>query len=278
MPLWGKTDATESKPKYLSTADAAKAVFVSAEEAALATNKSKGILGAGWWLVDEYKASNGESRYKAELLVAMSVANATSGDAADDTIVADTEVSITISVQPANQTISSGGATFGVTATSSTGSPTYQWQKRVSSTARWANVASATSATLALTGQVSADNASQYRVVVSSTTGAVKVNSDAATLTYTQPSISVQPTNQNIVSGAATLTVTASGGSGTVAYQWQTAPAGSTTWTNAGTDSATLALTGLVAGDQGDQVRVIVSNNSNGTAVTSSIATLTFVS
>jgi hypothetical protein len=184
MPLWGNTDATGSKPKYLSSADAAKAVFVSAEEAALTTNKSKGILGAGWWLVDEYKGSNGESRYKAELLVAMSVANATSGDAADDAIVADTEVSITISVQPANQTTVTGGATFGVTATSSTGSATYQWQKRASSTARWANVSGATNATIVLTGQVLADSGSQYRVVVSSTTGAVKVNSDAATLTF----------------------------------------------------------------------------------------------
>ena len=184
MPLWGKTDADESKPKYLTTAQKAKAVFVSAEEAALTTNKSKGILGAGWWLVDEYKGSNGESRYKAELLVAMSVANATSGDAADDTIVADTEVSITISVQPANQTTVTGEATFGVTATSSTGSATYQWQKRASSTARWANVSGATNATIVLTGQVLADSGSQYRVVVSSTTGAVKVNSDAATLTF----------------------------------------------------------------------------------------------
>lgn len=184
MPLWGKTDATGSKPKYLTTADKAKAVFVSREEALLKTNKDKGITGAGWWLVDEYKGSNGESRYKTELLIAMSVANATSGDASDDTIVADTEVSITISVQPANQTTVTGGATFEVTATSSTGSPTYQWQKRASSTARWANVSGATSATLALTGQVANDTGSQYRVVVSSTTGAVKVNSDAATLTF----------------------------------------------------------------------------------------------
>jgi hypothetical protein len=184
MPLWGNTDADASKPKYLTTAQKAKAVFVSREESLLKTNKDKGILGAGWWLVDEYKGSNGESRYKSELLVAMSVANATSGDAADDTIVADTEVSITISVQPANQTTVTGGATFGVTATSSTGSATYQWQKRASSTARWANVSGATNATIVLTGQVLADSGSQYRVVVSSTTGAVKVNSDAATLTF----------------------------------------------------------------------------------------------
>ena len=78
MALWGNTDASGSKPKYLSAADAAKAVFVSAEEALLGTNKSKGITGAGWWLVNEYTDASGTIRYKTECLVAMSVANATS--------------------------------------------------------------------------------------------------------------------------------------------------------------------------------------------------------
>ena len=62
MPLWGKTDASGSKPKYLSTADAANAVFVSKEEAVLKTNKDKGILGAGWWLVKEFTDADGKPR------------------------------------------------------------------------------------------------------------------------------------------------------------------------------------------------------------------------
>ena len=103
MALWGKTDAAGSKPKYLTTADKANAYFVSREEALLETNKGKGITGAGWWLVKEYKDSGGQSRYKSECLIAMSVATATSGDAADDAVVADTNVTITISAQPANQ-------------------------------------------------------------------------------------------------------------------------------------------------------------------------------
>jgi hypothetical protein len=45
MALWGKTDATGSIPKYLTAADKAKSVFVSTEEAALKTNKDKGITG-----------------------------------------------------------------------------------------------------------------------------------------------------------------------------------------------------------------------------------------
>ena len=185
MALWGKTDANGSKPKYLSAADAAKAVFVSAEEAVLKTNKDKGILGAGWWLVNQYTDADGKARYKSECLVAMSVANATSGDAADDATVADVNVTITISAQPANQTTVSGGATFAVTATASTGSVTYQWQKKAAAAgARWANVTGATSASLALTGQTSAATGDQYRVVIGSDSGAVKVTSDVATLTF----------------------------------------------------------------------------------------------
>ena len=184
MPLWGKTDASGSKPKYLPTADAAKAVFVSAEEAVLGTNKSKGITGAGWWLVNEYTDASGATRYKSECLVAMSVANSVSGDAADDATIADVEVTLTISAQPSNQTAAAGAATFTVTATASSGAVTYQWQKKEAGATRWSNISGATTDTLALTGLTNAvDDGDQYRVVLGSDSGAKKVNSDAATLT-----------------------------------------------------------------------------------------------
>ena len=184
MPLWGKTDASGSKPKYLSTADAAKAVFVSQEEALLGTNKSKGITGAGWWLVNEYTDASGSIRYKAENLVAMSVANATSGDAADDATVADVEITITVGAQPTAQTAVDGEATFEVTASVNSGSMTYQWQKKEAGATRWVNVSGATSASLALTGLTNAaDNGDEYRVVLGSTSGAKKVNSSAVALT-----------------------------------------------------------------------------------------------
>lgn len=185
MPLWGKTDATGSKPKYLSSADAANAVFVSREEAVLKTNKDKGILGAGWWLVKEFTDADGKPRYKSELLVAMSVANATSGDAADDAKVADVEVTITVGTQPASGSTTTGALTFTVAATASSGSLTYQWQKKpVATGSRWANIGGATSASLALTGQTSENTGDQYRVVIGTSSGAVKVTSDAATLTF----------------------------------------------------------------------------------------------
>lgn len=264
-------------PTYLSLTDARKTVFVDATEAAVKANKDKGITGAGWWLVNTYTAADGAVRSKAECLVSMTVAAATSGDV-EDAITADAQVTVTIGTQPANQTIAARAATFTVSATATSGNLTYQWQTSAVGSTRYSNIGGATSASLVLADLLAGDDGKKYRVIVGTDNGAAKVTSSAATLAYTQPSISVQPTDQDIVLGAATLTVTASGGSGTATYQWQTAPAGSSTWTNAGTNSATLALTGLVAGDDGDQVRVIVDNNADGTAVTSDIATLTFVS
>lgn len=185
MALWGKTDATLSKPKFLNAADAANTVFVSAEEAVLKTNKDKGITGAGWWLVSEHKDNSGANRYNAECLVAMSVANAISGDAADDAKVADVEVTLTIGTQPTAQSSVSGAATFAVVATASSGTVTYQWQRALAATpTRFSNVSGATSASLVLSGVVAGDTGNKYRAVLSSDSGAVKVNSDAATLTF----------------------------------------------------------------------------------------------
>jgi len=102
MALWGKTDTLGSAPKFLEDAaantnkshDLDNAIFVSDEEAAVASNRAKGITGPGWWL---YHTANG--RHFAECLVPMkggTVAQATVGDdgvtgdtADEDLIVAD---------------------------------------------------------------------------------------------------------------------------------------------------------------------------------------------
>jgi hypothetical protein len=184
MALWGKTDATISIPKYLTAADKAKAVFVSTEEALLATNKSKGITGAGWWLLNEYTDAQGTTRYKTECLVAMAVATAISGDADDDAKVSDVEITLTIGTQPTAQTAVDGEATFTVVATVNTGTVTYQWQKKEAGSTRWVNLVDETDDTLVLTGLTNADDdGDQYRVVLGSDSGAKKVNSNAAVLT-----------------------------------------------------------------------------------------------
>jgi hypothetical protein len=186
MALWSNTDADNSRPKYLGTADLAKCIFVDATEAQQPANKARGLTGAGWWLYNTYTDAGGSTRYKTELLVAMTASASDAGDRADDTKAADAAYTITIGTQPANQDTSSGGATFSVTATVTSGGGTlaYQWQKKAVGGTRWTNVAGATSSSLALTGQLAENTGDQYRVKVTSAGGAAEVTSDVATLTF----------------------------------------------------------------------------------------------
>ncbi len=186
MALWGKTDADADRPKYLGTADLAKAIFVDITEAQQETNKKRGITGAGWWLYSTYTDAAGDTRHKAECLVAMAETAANAGDRADDTKAADATYTITISSQPTDQTTVTGGATFAVTAAVSSGGGAlaYQWQKKAVGASRWTNVSGATSASLALTGQLAGNTGDQYRVKITSAGGAAEVTSDVATLTF----------------------------------------------------------------------------------------------
>lgn len=185
-------------PKYLIQAlnqganfDLTKIFFIDRTEAQQDANKKKGIHGGGWYRINEYVDADGATRYKTELLVTIDEVVGTTGDStvtSEDLTAADSNPVITISAQPANQTTVSGGATFSVTASVTGGNTvTYQWQKSVAGSTKWANVASATSSSLILAGgsQTSANTGDRYRVVLGSTAqGVAKVNSDAATLTF----------------------------------------------------------------------------------------------
>jgi len=186
MSLWSNTDADGSKPKFVATADLPFTFFVDETEGAKKANHDKGINGAGWWDIRTYKDSDGNTRYKTKLLVAMGTTAAVAGDAADDATAADVEAIITIGTQPTTQAITLGAATLSVTATvAPSGTVTYQWQRaRVASPTRFANVAAATSSSLVLAGQLAANAGDLYRVVVSSDSGAPFVNSAAVALTF----------------------------------------------------------------------------------------------
>ena len=160
-------------------------IFVDSTEKDVASNKSRGIWGPGWWLYRSYTDVSGRTRHKAECLAFVHATAGAAGDDADDTIAADVIETITIGTQPANQNTSSGAATFSVSATASaSGTLAYQWQKRTSSSGRFSNVSGATSASLALTGQTAAATGNQYRVKITTSKGAAEVTSNAATLTF----------------------------------------------------------------------------------------------
>ena len=64
------------------------------------------------------------------------------------------------------------------------GTLTYQWQKRLTSSGRFANVSGATSASLVLSSQAAGNTGNQYRVRVNNGVGATEVVSNTATLTF----------------------------------------------------------------------------------------------
>ena len=90
--------------------------------------------------------------------------------------------------------------------------------------------------------------------------------------------VGTQPTDQTTSSGAATFTVAATcDNSGTVTFQWQKRAAGTTRYVNvSGATSASLALTGQTASEDGDKYRVKLNADVGAPEVISDVVTLTF--
>ena len=197
MSLWGKTDALASAPKFLSTdtnanrnIDKDNAFFVDTTEAAVPSNRAKGMKTPGWVLYKEF----GAGRKYVETLVPMKMTAVAAGDAGvtnntatEDATVADRR--LTISVQPASiSVVNNAPAAFTVTAAAvPTSALSYQWQiqEAAQSGNTWTPIGGAIAATYTIANTVLAnDNGDKYRVVVSAS-GVASVTSSAATLTVT---------------------------------------------------------------------------------------------
>jgi hypothetical protein len=92
----------------------------------------------------------------------------------------------------------------------------------------------------------------------------------------TAPMITAQPANQTVTAGQNPMFTVTATGTPPLNYQWQSAPPGSSTYTNLGAASATpsLTVTNATVAMSGSTYRVIVSNGVN-PAATSHAATLT---
>ena len=185
-----------SAPKFLSTdananrnIDNDNAFFVDTTEAAVPSNRAKGIKTPGWVLYKEY----GTGRKYVETLVSMKVAagtppgdaGVTNNTATEDAVVADR--TLTISVQPASiSVVEDAPAAFSVTAAAvPTSALSYQWQIQEGGTGAWDNIDGETAATYTIANTVLADdNGDKFRVVVSAA-GVASVTSSDATLTVT---------------------------------------------------------------------------------------------
>ncbi len=186
-----------------------------------------------------------------------------------------TTVSLTLTKQPANTTVTTGTtAKFSVTA-SGTGTLRYQWQAYNPSTKKWVNssAAGAKTANVSIATQASHDGF-KFRCIISDDYGNI-ITSNAATLTL-KLAITTQPKATTVpVGGTATFSVVAGGG-GTLKYQWQAYNPTTKKWVNSSSATAKTPQLSITAqtGHHNFKFRCVVTD-SKGNSVTSAEALLT---
>ena len=221
------------------------------------------------------------------------------GTATSNTVTVTVAADPAVSVQPSSPAaICAGGTTSAITLTATGGTPAllYQWQYYNGST--WNSVVDGTPAGAVYTGStgtsftvsgISSSGSYDYRCFVSAGgSGCGTATSNTVTVTVAaDPAISVQPSNpSDICSGGTTnaITLTATGGTPALLYQWQYyngstwnsvsngTPSGST---YTGSTSASFTVSGITAAGTYDY-RCIVSASGSGCGIaTSNTVTVT---
>ena len=183
---------------------------------------------------------------------------------------------ITITAQPQATNECTGGTnTVSVSATNGTGAISYQWQTSPDNST-WATATGIGATTSTYTPSSTTAGTTYYRVIISATgNGCSPVTSNSAKVIVSpQITISSQPQATNECTGGTnTVSVTVTGGSGTISYQWQTSPDNSTWTTATGTGATTATYTPASTTAGTTYYRVIISPQDNGcNPVTSSSA------
>ena len=185
-----------------------------------------------------------------------------------------------ITADPSNATANEGGtATFAVTASTSSGVPTYQWERSDDGGANWVNVGGATSASYTTPTLVYAtDGADRYRCIVSLVGSAGSLTSNFAVLTVLRViSIQTQPQSQAVIEGGtATFNIGATITSDVISYQWEKSTDNGLNFNAiSGANSSTYTTpTTTYPTTPSEQFRCVLTNAA-ATTVTSNAATLT---
>jgi hypothetical protein len=174
------------------------------------------------------------------------------------------------------QTVCSGGDPAAFTSSvagSGSGAITYQWQSSTDNLT-WTNITGATAVTYNVPAPLTVTT--YYRRQTISTLNGVACTALSNTLTVNVNNVTsgVIGTDQTVCSGGDPLTLTfttAATGTGTLSYQWQTSPNG-TTWTTVVTTSSYNPPAGISATTY---YRVIVTSTLNGVACTATSNTVT---
>ena len=137
---------------------------------------------------------------------------------------------IAITTQPTGADICiDGDALLSVTITGGSGDITYQWESSTNGT-DWSPIAGATNSTYDAPTDVA--GTTYYRVVIDAADGGCESSTSDEAIVVVQEDIAIttQPTGADVcIDGDALLTVTITGGSGTITYQWESSTDG-TTW------------------------------------------------
>ena len=188
-----------------------------------------------------------------------------------------------ITAQPSNVTSNEGATSnFTISASASSGTPTYQWQKSDDGGSNYANVSEGTGGTTTsyTTGTLifANDDNDRFQCIVSLVGSAAPITSGFALQTVLRViSISQQPQNTAVIEGqTANFSVTAAITSGSISYQWQKSTDSGANWSviNGANSAAYTTPATTYPTNPSEQFRCVLSN-ANATSVTSTAATLT---
>ncbi|MBX2889245.1 MAG: T9SS type A sorting domain-containing protein [Ferruginibacter sp.] len=194
-----------------------------------------------------------------------------SGSATSNTALLSVDASTVISTQPQSAIVCDGStASFSVVASGAAN--TYQWQVSTDGGTTWTDITGATSANYNIAAVNSTMNNNQYQVAITNPCGAPVISTSASLTITVAATITTQPADVTVCSGAAaTFSVTVTGAT---PYQWQVSTDGGTTWTDIpGETSNTLSFASVTNTQNGTQYRVNISSCSS--PVSSTAATLT---
>src|SRR6187455_677262 len=116
------------------------------------------------------------------------------------------------------------------------GTISYQWQASSNGSSGWANALGTGSTTATFTPPSTIAGTTYYRVLINAANNGCDqaVSNNGVAVITPDLLVTTQPSDVNeCIGGTNTMTVTVSGGSGTISFQWQSSADGTTGWTNA---------------------------------------------
>ncbi|HJW30647.1 MAG TPA: hypothetical protein VJ508_15545, partial [Saprospiraceae bacterium] len=200
--------------------------------------------------------------------VLVNAANNGCDQATSNTAVAIISPDLVVTTQPTDVNECVGGTnTMTVTVSGGSGAITYQWQQSANVGGPFANSTGTGANTATYTPDSSVPGTTYYRVLVNAANNGCDQATSNTAVAVISPDLQVttQPTDVNeCVGGTNTMTVTVSGGSGAITYQWQQSANVGGPWANStgtGANTATYTPDSSVPGTTYYRVLVNAANN-----------------